>query len=124
MQQIVAFHLLNNYIIMENLKKVLLPFIKVGMKVEDSLADKKISAMEGIGIAIEALGFIKAFKAVGLAIEEWKTSTEEQKLEVVEWVKTELDLDNDNIELIVEGLIDALAKIADSFLLLAPEKTE
>ena len=97
---------------MENFKKVVKELCDVGEVTEKALEDGKISLIEGLSIGKETLDLAFVYKKIPLAIDEYKNASQEQKQEAGQFIKDELDLVNDNIELIAETaftmLIEAL----------------
>jgi len=100
---------------MESLKDALETVISIVEKSDDALADGKISIGEGVGIAMSALGLIKAVKNYKEIVADYKSLTDQQRTELSEWFADEFDLNNDNIESIVELVFTALLNLGNVF---------
>lgn len=95
----------------ENLKKAVSKIISTAMLVDQKLEDKKITAMEGMQIALNAVGWIWIFKNFQLIAEDFKALDEAGVTDIVESVKTELDLKSDFVEEVVENALEIILRL-------------
>lgn len=96
----------------EKLKDAATAAVNFGEKIEDALADGKLSFVEGITIAIgsapEVFGLIQDGKEIKA---EFQDLDDFERRELVEHVAAELDLDSDGIEEVVENGFDLLVSL-------------
>lgn len=87
----------------ETLKQTALTAIKFGQKLEDALADGKLSWGEGLGLAFGvAPDVFKLVPKASLIVTEYKDLSDEERVELVAYIKDELDLTDDAVEEFVE----------------------
>jgi len=89
---------------MENkeLKDALLVFINLGEGIEDKLEDGKITFIEYMALVPKAFGIIQVIKNGEILADQIKNLTEDGREDLKQFVATELDLDNDKLEEIIE----------------------
>lgn len=93
-------------------KEVLKLLIELGEAVDKAMVDKKFDAAE-LGLLIAPLLHVAAaFEGVGKVPAELKDLSEAEQLELVEFVKTELELEADKVELVVEKGLELAVKVA------------
>ena len=102
----------------ETLKQTALTAIKFGQKLEDALADGKLSWGEGLSLAIGvAPDVFKLVPKASLIIAEYKDLSDEERKELAEFIVTELDLESDKVEVLVEkgfALLVALDELIEA----------
>lgn len=96
----------------ENIKNALKWAIGFGMKFEDALEDGKISMTEWFGLGLKATGIVGVIKNATEAWDEFEDLNEEERIEVVNFVQTELDLENDQVEEYIEKAFELLVSLA------------
>ena len=103
----------------ENLKNTALFLINLGEGLENKLEDGKLSIFEALQLAgkssKEAIEVFRSGKEIAA---EFKDLDDKERGELIELVKSELDLEKDNIEKTIEKgiiLLDALADFIESF---------
>ena len=99
----------------EKLKKALAAVIGLGTTITESLADESISAGEWVKISfsgIKLAAAVKDFKALKI---EFKDLDETEKAELIAYVETELDLENDQVEAMIEEAFAVLITFATGF---------
>ena len=93
----------------EKLKEAALAVVNFGEKVENALADGKLSFIEGITIAIgsapDAFGLIQDGKEIKAEFQDLDDSERE---ELCDYVASELDLNADGVEEVAEKGFDLL----------------
>lgn len=94
----------------ENLKLALIAAITLAEKVEEKFADDgKISGLEALNVAVGSFGDVMRVIKSGTQIKgEYLDLDESERDELLSLVETELDLENDKIEVIVEKAIEFL----------------
>lgn len=93
------------------LKELLLFVIEFGEALDQAMVDKKFEMAE-IGLLIGPLMRAQsAFEGMGEIAGEIKDLSESESLELVEFIKEELDLEADKIELIVEKALELGVKL-------------
>jgi len=86
--------------------------IELGEAFDVALSDKKFDMSE-LGLLIAPLMQVgPAFEGLDKVASELKELSESEQLEVVEFVKTELDLKSDNVETVIESALELGVKIA------------
>ena len=97
----------------ENIKVALVAAIVFGQKIEKNLADDgKISLTEALGIgATSFTDVVKVIKAGSKIKDEFIDLDDDERAEIIELVKNELDLENDKIELIIEKAVAFLVQL-------------
>lgn len=96
----------------DNLKIALVAAINFGESIEKNLDDGKITLAEALGIGAGHFGDIVRVLKNGTKIKaEFLDLDESERLELVELVKDELDLNNEHIEVIIEKAIEMLLSI-------------
>ena len=96
----------------EKLKDVGADLAKFGMKIEEALEDKKLNWAEALSLGVFAVP--KALKHVGDAEQiknEFRDLRGPENDELVNHIATELDLDADNVEAVVEAGFEALVAL-------------
>jgi len=107
----------------EKLKEAALLLVKFGHKLDEALEDKKLTWLEGINIAISvAPGAFALVPDVDQIKKEFLDLSVEETEELSEFIATNLDLDNDIIELAVEKGIEVLVAINEFRLTIADAK--
>ena len=100
----------------ENLRSAIGTVIAVAKSVNKSLADDgKISGWEWMGIGMKSLGFIKVVTSAKEILAEYKDLDEDERTDLNVWFKEEFDITNDNLELLIEELFDALLSLGNMF---------
>jgi len=98
----------------ENVKTVLAFAINFGMKIEDALLDDgKITTRELLGLVpvlIKIPGLIKAIPQLKV---EFLDLDEAEKAELIVWLATTLDLDNDTVENYIETAFSFLIALSE-----------
>ncbi len=98
------------------LKDALTTVINIAEKTDAALADDgRIDIGEGVGITFSALGLIKVVKNIKSLMEKYKALTDTGKTELAVWFEKEFDIVNDNVEVIVEKIFEAILKLGDVF---------
>ena len=101
---------------MENLKKALSTLMGITEKTDSALADDgKISISEGVGIAMSAIGLVKAVKNAKPIKDEYLSLTDDDRTDLVAWFAAEFDITDDNVEGIVESIFAALIQLGEVF---------
>ena len=100
---------------MDNLKEALKTVIAVTEKSDEALVDGKISIAEGVGIAMSAIGLVKVVKRWKLIKDEYLALTPAESDELSDWFANEFDLIDENLEMIIEMIIDAILKLGEVF---------
>lgn len=97
----------------ETLKSAATIVVKIGMKVEDALADDgKVKIMEALGIAISVFpGALNVVQNASQLKLEYNDLSDLERAELVFHVLDELDLEADNIEFIIEAGFEMLVSI-------------
>ena len=97
----------------ENLKKSVKDVIEIGMTVAKATADGKINFSEGVQIAWETKDLYGIVNKWGEIKEEFNDLSEEEMEELKEYVETELEIDNDKVEVVIEKSFALLIAITD-----------
>jgi len=100
---------------MENLKQALTTLINVAEKTDDALIDGKISIVEGVSIAMSAIGLIKVIKNIKPLFEEYQILTDEELSQLSIWFAQEFDMQNENTEQIIEMIFNAILSLGAVF---------
>ena len=100
---------------MENLKQALTTLINVAEKTDDALIDGKISIVEGVSIAMSAIGLIKVIKNIKPLFEEYQILTDEELSQLSIWFAQEFDMQNENTEQIIEMIFAAILSLGVAF---------
>lgn len=100
---------------MENLKQALTTLINVSEKTDKALIDGKISIIEGVSIAMSAIGLIKVIKTIKPLFEEYQSLTDVELSQLSIWFAQEFDMHNDNIEQIFEMIFTAILSLGVAF---------
>jgi len=93
----------------EKIKEVTKDAIAFADKLEDKLADGRLSWTEGISLAVSTAPDV--FEAAINAAEikaEFQDLTADEKQELADYIADELDLENDKVEAVAEAAIDLL----------------
>lgn len=94
----------------EKLKLAILAVITLGEKIENSREDGKTTLIESIAIGTSTLpDVIKIIKNGEQIKAEFLDLDEAEKTEIVEFIKSELDLINDKLEEIIEKAVEIIA---------------
>lgn len=98
-----------------NLKIALVAVINLGEKIEKGLADDgKISLAEALSIGASSFGDVVRFIKSGNAIkQEYTDLDDKERVELIDLVKEELDLENDKVEVIIEKAVELLVNLED-----------
>ena len=103
--------------ISEAIDKIFKVVNKVGSAMsEDSPGGKKITLIEGFGIAIQGIGLIPVVTAFNKLKEDWLSRDEDKKAEWIEAFKQGFDIPNDELEVQIETLVQALLSFEGFFL--------
>lgn len=92
----------------EVLKKDMLVVAKISGTIEDALEDSRISPIEGVLIAKDALGFFGVIKNWSKAQAELKNLSDQERVTLVNHFQTNFDLENDTAEYIVETVVEIM----------------
>lgn len=97
----------------ENLKKTLIAAINLAERIDKNYADDgKISFIEVLGIGAASFGDILRVIKNGSEIKkEFLDLDDNEKAELIQLVKDELDLNNDKVEGIVEKALEFLVSL-------------
>lgn len=104
----------------ENLKIAIVASINLGEKIEKNYSDDgKITLAEALGIGASSFGDIMAVIKSGSEIKnEFLDLTAEERLELIDLVKSELNLEDEKTEKIIENAVEflfSLEKLIKSF---------
>lgn len=95
-------------------KKALKAMAEIAMKIEAKNEDGKVTFMEAVTVAIAKFTDIVAvIKNATYLRGEYLDYTDEEREEVVEYLKTELDLENDVVEVLIEKTFAVALSMAD-----------
>ncbi len=99
----------------ENLKNAVVAAINLAEKVEKNYSDDgKLSFAEALGIGASSFGdILKVIRSGNQIKQEFLDLDSEEKAELIELVNSELDLENDKLELIIERSIDFLVGLEE-----------
>jgi len=99
----------------ENLKTAILAAIKLAEKIEKNYVDDgKISLSEALGIGASSFTDVLKVIRLGSQIKEEVLNLDvSEKIELIELIKKELDLQNDKVENIIEKALDFLLGLSD-----------
>jgi len=99
----------------ENLKIAIVAAIRLGEKIEKNYVDDgEISLSEALGIGASSFGDVLKVIKLGSEIKnEFNDLDNEEKLQLANLVKEELDLQNDKVENIIEKALDFLLGLND-----------
>lgn len=86
----------------ENIKKLLKAGLNFGLSASEAFEDKKISFFEAIGLVPEIFALIGVAKSWPEIQAELKELSEEEKVELSDFVNAEFDIPNDKVELFIE----------------------
>ena len=88
----------------DNLKKAILAVIKLAEKIDKNLADDgKITLWEALGIGGASVGdLVFVIKNASIIDDEFADLDEQEREEVLSFIKSEFDLQNDKLESIIE----------------------
>jgi len=100
---------------MENLKQALTTLILVTEKTDRALIDGKINIVEGVSIAMSAIGLINVVKNIKPLYEEYQFLTAEDLSQLNIWFEQEFDMQNENVEQIIEMIFSALLSLGVTF---------
>jgi len=99
---------------MEELKKALSKLINFGETLEGALKDNRITLMEGVncsaGLGMAIFYIIQNRKEIQLQLKQLQEDPQKQE-ELKQYIKDDLDLDNDRIEVIFERTLDLVTDI-------------
>ncbi len=97
----------------ENLKIGIVAVINLGERIEKGLNDDgKITFAESLGIGTASFpDFIKVVKNGRKIKDEFLDLDADEKIELVNFVKSELDLINDKVEEIIEKALDVIVSL-------------
>lgn len=110
----------------ENLKKAIGSIIGLGVAVdqatdESSASGQKITLMEALTIAFKSVpDAITAWHNWAAIKEEYADLADDERSEIVSWVKLEFDIDNDYIEAKIEAALEAAAAFEKFFSIKKP----
>lgn len=104
-----------NYLKIENLKQALTTLINVSEKTDKALIDGKISIVEGVSIAMSAIGLIKVIKTIKPLFEEYQLLTDVELSQLSIWFAQEFNMHNDNVEQIFEMIFTAILSLGVTF---------
>lgn len=101
----------------ESIKNVCKALIDLGQGVEEKLADDgKIRMGEALSLAVDTFPDVYRIAKNGAQLKnEWLDFSEEEKVEVAQYVAAELDLDADDLEAKIEKGFEMLMAV-DTFL--------
>jgi hypothetical protein len=100
---------------MKETEKLLEVALKTTSKVAQAYVDKKISTGEAIGIALVAIGFVGAFKRVGIIEQEMKNFNAKEDIPgLVTMIDKQLILPNKETETKIKNNVKIIAEIAMS----------
>ena len=99
----------------DNLKKAIVAVINLGEKIEKNLSDDgKISLAEALGIGTSSFGdVVKIIKSGHEIKDEFLDLDDQEREELIDIVKEELDLENDKIENIIEKSVEFLVQLEE-----------
>lgn len=98
----------------EYTKKALKAMAEIAMKVESKNDDGKVTFMEAVTVAIGKFSDIVAvIKNATYLKKEYLDYSDEEREIVIEFLKTELDLDNDTVEVLIEKTFAVALSVAD-----------
>lgn len=99
----------------ENLKIAVVAVINLGEKIEKNLADDgKISLAEALSVGAGSFGdVIRLIKSGNAIKQEFIDLDDQERIELVDLVKEELDLNNDKVEIIIEKAVELLVNLED-----------
>lgn len=86
----------------ENLKKLLKAGLSFGKNAAAALEDKKISFFEAVGLIPEAFSLISVGKTWSEVQAEINDLSEEEKVEINQFVSDEFDIPNNKVEVFIE----------------------
>jgi uncharacterized protein (DUF2344 family) len=96
----------------ETLKDTAKAVVKLGLKVEDALEDGKINFIEAISIGISTAPEAFALSQKGTQLkQEYQDLSDEERVQLVEYVVEEFDLESDKLEAIIEAGFEVLVAI-------------
>lgn len=97
----------------ESIKIAVIAAINLGEKIEKNLADDgKISLTEALGIGAGSFtDVVKVLKSGSQIKDEFLDLDDDERTELIDLVKSELDLDNDKVEVIIEEAIVFLLQL-------------
>lgn len=96
---------------MKELKEVLKLGIEIQKAMSDSLEDGKINLFDITEFIPVIMAAGKAIDGIGNVRNELKNLTLEQKAELKDYVKTEFDLPNDQLEILIEDTINVMLEL-------------
>ena len=97
---------------MQQLKSALTTLIATAMSIDKALDDNRITPLEWAQIAIKSIGFWRLVKNFDAIRHEFAALTPADKTALVQFVQTEFNLRNDDIEQTIEKAFAVLLELS------------
>lgn len=99
----------------EKLRGAISGLIRVAQVSVDAFDDGKLSLIEGAKIAVAGFQFWNTVKDIEALKQEWLDLNDAEKTQLVNFFKSEFDLQNDDLEMLIEQMFEAIIHLATAF---------